>query len=203
MNKTEFLDLLRYYFRNAKTEDVNEIIADYDAHFEEGKKRGLTEEAISKELGSPKDIYESYQSEGVVAEKSKSSQLKDQAGKAASEATEKIGQAWREVSPKIPDAAESAALLMSRLLYGAGIVLALLVITATILVLALLSIEFAPFPGIAPLPGLHPLTMISIGAAGLFASLSILFIGLEGSKSLKTSFSETSDHTKSKGGDLT
>ena len=64
MNKTEFLDLLRYYFRNAKTEDVNEIIADYDAHFEEGKKRGLTEEAISKELGSPKDIYESYQSEG-------------------------------------------------------------------------------------------------------------------------------------------
>ena len=72
MNKTEFLDLLRYYFRNAKKSEVEEILADYEAHFEEGKKRGRTEEAIAKELGSPKDIYESYASEGVVDEKSKS-----------------------------------------------------------------------------------------------------------------------------------
>lgn len=202
MNKTEFLDLLRYYFRNAKTQEVNEILADYEAHFEEGMKRGLTEEAIAKELGSPKDIYESYAQEGMVDEKSKGSQLKDQAGKAASEAAEKIGKTWKEVSPKIPDAAESAAQLMSRLLYGAGIVLALLVITATILVLALLSIEFAPFPGIAPLPGLHPLTMISIGGAGLFASLSILFIGLEGSKALRSS-SPKRETENTKGGELT
>ena len=54
MNKTEFLDLLRYYFRNAKKSEVEEILADYEAHFEEGKKRGLTAEAIAKELGSPK-----------------------------------------------------------------------------------------------------------------------------------------------------
>ena len=26
MNETEFLDLLRYYFRNAKTEEVEEIL---------------------------------------------------------------------------------------------------------------------------------------------------------------------------------
>ena len=49
MNKTEFLDLLRYYFRNAKKSEVEEILADYEAHFEEGKKRGLTEEARSEE----------------------------------------------------------------------------------------------------------------------------------------------------------
>ncbi len=202
MNKTEFLDLLRYYFRNTKTEDVNEILSDYEAHFEEGKKRGLTEEAIAKELGSPKDIYESYQSEGVVDEKTRSSQLKDQAEKAASVTAQKLGETWKEVSPKIPGAAEGAARLMSRLLYGAGIVLALLLLTATVLVLALLSIEFAPFPGIAPLPGLHPLTMISIGAAGLFASLSILFIGLEGSKALKSS-TEKESSSDTKGGDLT
>ena len=42
---------------------MKEILADYEAHFEEGKKEGLTEEEISKELGSPKDIYDSYQSE--------------------------------------------------------------------------------------------------------------------------------------------
>ena len=39
--------------------EVKEILADYEAHFEEGKKEGLTEEEISKELGSPKDIYDS------------------------------------------------------------------------------------------------------------------------------------------------
>lgn len=86
MNKTEFLDLLRYYFRNAKKSEVEEILADYEAHFEEGKKRGLTEEAIAKELGSPKDIYESYASEGVVDEKSKSVRFTDDAKEAAQEA---------------------------------------------------------------------------------------------------------------------
>lgn len=79
MNETEFLDLLRYYFRNAKTEEVNEILSDYESHFEEGKKRGLSEEEIAKELGSPRDIYDSYQSEGVVDEKTKSAQVKETA----------------------------------------------------------------------------------------------------------------------------
>lgn len=44
MNETEFLDLLRYYFRNARAEEVKEILADYESHFEEGKKRGLSKE---------------------------------------------------------------------------------------------------------------------------------------------------------------
>ena len=104
MNKTEFLDLLRYYFRNAKKSEVEEILADYEAHFEEGKKRGLTEEAIAKELGSPKDIYESYASEGVVDEKSKGVRFTDDAKEAAQEAANaaarKAGKAWDEVSPK-------------------------------------------------------------------------------------------------------
>ena len=103
MNKTEFLDLLRYYFRNAKKSEVEEILADYEAHFEEGKKRGLTEEAIAKELGSPKDIYESYASEGVVDEKSQSMRFTDDAKEAAKEAAaRKAGDAWDEVSPKLP-----------------------------------------------------------------------------------------------------
>ena len=125
MNKTEFLDLLRYYFRNAKKSEVEEILADYEAHFEEGKKRGLTEEAIAKELGSPKDIYESYASEGVVDEKSKGVRFTDDAKEAAQEAAaaaaRKAGKAWDEVSPKLPAAAERAALLTSRLLYGTSL----------------------------------------------------------------------------------
>lgn len=194
MNKTEFLDLLRYYFRNAKKSEVEEILTDYEAHFEEGKKRGLTEEAIAKELGSPKDIYESYASEGVVDEKSKGVRLTDDAKEAAKEAAttaaRKAGEAWEEVSPKLPAAAERAAHLTSRLLYGASLLLSLILACATLLVLALISIEFAPLPGVMPLPGLHLMTKLSIGVAGLSSALAIFFIGREGSHALQDSFSK-------------
>lgn len=194
MNKTEFLDLLRYYFRNVKKSEVEEILADYEAHFEEGKKRGLTEEAIAKELGSPKDIYESYASEGVVDEKSKSVRFTDDAKEAAQEAAaaaaRKAGKAWDEVSPKLPAAAERAALLTSRLLYGTSLLLAIILICATLLVLALISIEFAPLPGVMPLPGLHLMTKLSIGVAGVSSALAVFLIGREGSRVLQGSFSK-------------
>ena len=194
MNKTEFLDLLRYYFRNAKKSEVEEILADYEAHFEEGKKRGLTEEAIAKELGSPKDIYESYASEGVVDEKSKGVRFTDDAKQAAQEAAataaRKAGKAWDEVSPKLPAAAERAALLTSRLLYGTSLLLAIILICATLLVLALISIEFAPLPGVMPLPGLHLMTKLSIGVAGVSSALAVFLIGREGSRALQSSFSK-------------
>lgn len=194
MNKTEFLDLLRYYFRNAKKSEVEEILADYEAHFEEGKKRGLTEEAIAKELGSPKDIYESYASEGVVDEKSKSVRFTDDAKEAAQEAAaaaaRKAGDAWDEVSPKLPAAAERAALLTSRLLYGTSLLLAIILVCATLLVLALISIEFAPLPGVMPLPGLHLMTKLSIGVAGVSSALAVFLIGREGSRTLQGFFSK-------------
>lgn len=194
MNKTEFLDLLRYYFRNAKKNEVEEILADYEAHFEEGKKRGLTEEAIAKELGSPKDIYESYASEGVVDEKSKGVRFTDDAKEAAQEAAataaRKAGKAWDEVSPKLPAAAERAAHLTSRLLYGTSLLLAIILICATLLVLALISIEFAPLPGVMPLPGLHLMTKLSIGVAGVSSALAVFLIGREGSRVLQGFFSK-------------
>ena len=194
MNKTEFLDLLRYYFRNAKKSEVEEILADYEAHFEEGKKRGLTEEAIAKELGSPKDIYESYASEGVVDEKSKGVRFTDDAKEAAQEAAataaRKAGKAWDEVSPKLPAAAERAAHLTSRLLYGTSLLLAVILVCATLLVLALISIEFAPLPGVMPLPGLHLMTKLSIGVAGVSSALAVFLIGREGSRTLQGSFSK-------------
>lgn len=188
MNKTEFLDLLRYYFRNAKKSEVEEILADYEAHFEEGKKRGLAEESIAKELGSPKDIYESYASEGVVDEKSKSVRFTDDAKEAA--AARKAEKAWDEVSPKLPAAAERAAHLTSRLLYGTSLLLAIILICATLLVLALISIEFAPLPGVMPLPGLHLMTKLSIGVAGVSSALAVFLIGREGSRALQGSFSK-------------
>ena len=69
MTREEFMDLLRYYFRNINQTQVNEILADYESHFEEGEAAGLSEEEIARELGSPKEIFEMYQDEGMIREK--------------------------------------------------------------------------------------------------------------------------------------
>lgn len=79
MSEKEFLDLLRYYFRNVKTEDVEEILNDYRSHFADAKEKGMTEEEITKELGRPEDIYLSYRTEGVVNEKGHMERLSDRA----------------------------------------------------------------------------------------------------------------------------
>ena len=50
MTREEFMDLLRYYFRNINQTQVNEILADQESHFEEGKAAGLSEEEIAREL---------------------------------------------------------------------------------------------------------------------------------------------------------
>ena len=193
MNETEFLDLLRYYFRNGKPEEVKEILSDYESHFEEGKKRGLTEEQIAKELGSPRDIYDSYQSEGVVDERTKTGQLKDNALKMAKDAQDRVAKTWTEVSPRLPEAAETTA----RLLNAAGIIMAVVVLAAAGLVIGLFSTNLTPFHGMAPLPRFSFLTLASIGSFGIFTALSIYLIAREGSQAIENSFKAS----PAKGGD--
>ena len=86
------------------------------------------------------------------------------AGKAADAAQKKLGETWDEVSPKLPQAVESTALLTARLLYGAG-----------------------------------PLTLFSIGGAGIFSALAVLFTGIEGSKALQSTVKK--DDHKEEGGE--
>lgn len=195
MTKEEFMDLLKYYFRNAKAQERHEILADYEAHFEEGTRRGLSEEEIAKELGSPKAIYESYQSEGVIDERTRAEEWKDNAGKIAEDAVSAAGKAagtaagaasktWKEVSPKIPGAMAGLTATTAKLLYAAAAIVAIVLFVGTLLVLYLLSQDFIPVPGLMPLPHLSPITMTAIGASGLFTSLSIFFIGQEGSRAI-------------------
>lgn len=197
MNETEFLDLLRYYFRNGKPEEVKEILSDYESHFEEGKKRGLTEEQIAKELGSPRDIYDSYQSEGVVDERTKTGQLKDNALKMAKDAQDRVAKTWTEVSPRLPEAAETTARMTARLLNAAGIIMAMVVLAAAGLVIGLFSTNLTPFHGMAPLPRFSFLTLASIGSFGIFTALSIYLIAREGSQAIENSFKAS----PAKGGD--
>lgn len=60
MTRKEYLDSLSGKLGTMPYNDVREIIADIDAHFEEGIASGKTEEEISKGLGDPKDLAIAY-----------------------------------------------------------------------------------------------------------------------------------------------
>lgn len=60
MNKKDYLDLLRYYLRDLPEIVVEDIVYDYEEHFNIGLSKGKTEEEIAKELGYPDDVAKEY-----------------------------------------------------------------------------------------------------------------------------------------------
>ena len=188
MTKTEYLDLLRYYFRRVDAKRLEEILADYEAHFEEGARRGLSEEDISRELGSPHDVYETYIHEGIVEETESAETVSDKAS--GSGAAEKLGtaadmaaataqKAWNAVKEDFPGKAAGASSLLLKVLMGAVYALGFLVLVTTALVLYLISGTFPAIGGLPPLPSLSPVTLAGVGGTGLFAGLALFFTGME------------------------
>ena len=68
MRKTEFMNLLKYYFRNEDKGDLKGIIEDCNEQFRLGAKEGKTEEEICCKLGHPKNIYRYYIGKPIVPE---------------------------------------------------------------------------------------------------------------------------------------
>lgn len=60
MNKNEYLDLLKLYLKDLPDDEIQDILLDYEEHFRIGVSKGKSEEVISKELGSPRDIAGNY-----------------------------------------------------------------------------------------------------------------------------------------------
>ena len=194
MTKTEYLDLLRYYFRRVDDKRLEEILADYEAHFEEGARRGLSEEDISRELGSPHDVYETYIHEGIVEETESAETVSE---KASGKAADKIGaaagkiaegadiaaataqKAWNAVKEDFPEKAAGASSLLLKVLMGAVYALGFLILVTTALVLYLISGTFPAIGGLSPLPSLSPVTLAGVGGTGLFAALALFFTGME------------------------
>ena len=72
MRKTEFMDLLKYYFRKEDKGDLKGILEDCDEQFRLGAKEGKTEEEICVKLGHPKNIYRYYIGKPIVPEDNES-----------------------------------------------------------------------------------------------------------------------------------
>ncbi|MFS0784350.1 DUF4097 family beta strand repeat-containing protein [Bacillus sp. 1P06AnD] len=56
MNKKEFLDLLQTHLTNLSKDDVQDILYDFNEHFDNGALSGETEEQITAKLGDPLEI---------------------------------------------------------------------------------------------------------------------------------------------------
>lgn len=60
MNKKEFIDKLKIHLQGMPESEIQDILSDYEEHFDIGISKGKSEEEIAKELGDPIDIAESY-----------------------------------------------------------------------------------------------------------------------------------------------
>ena len=67
MTKTAYMDKLKAYLHSLPSEELEDILSDYDEHFEVGLSKGKTAEEISKELGDPYDISRNYVSINSIA----------------------------------------------------------------------------------------------------------------------------------------
>ena len=60
MKKREFLDLLKFYLKDMPNIMIDDIISDYEEHFQIAMENGKTEAQICDELGSPELIANDY-----------------------------------------------------------------------------------------------------------------------------------------------
>ncbi len=71
MNRKEFFKDLSKYLRGIPREDEEEIINDFEEHFDIGEKEGRTEEDLAKSLGDPKALANQFKASIVVAQAEK------------------------------------------------------------------------------------------------------------------------------------
>jgi len=66
MTRSQFLDQLRRGLVGLKSQDVADIIADYNVHFDEGLAKGRSEEEIADKLGDPARLARELRAEAQV-----------------------------------------------------------------------------------------------------------------------------------------
>lgn len=64
MNKQHFMTKLRYELLSLPEREREDILQEYDAHFEFGKQQGRTEEEIARELGVPEELAQELRGNG-------------------------------------------------------------------------------------------------------------------------------------------
>lgn len=66
MNKKEFIGILRSNIKGLSQEETDDIIYDYEEHFQIRESKGKSEEEICVELGDPKSIAKMYKANSTI-----------------------------------------------------------------------------------------------------------------------------------------
>ena len=56
MNKKDYISALRVQLKRLPSDDVEEIVKEFEAHFDIAASEGKTEEEIAAKLGSPEEV---------------------------------------------------------------------------------------------------------------------------------------------------
>lgn len=147
--RTEFLAVLRAGLRGAPALEIDEVIADYAAHFDEGVAAGRDEADIAAALGDPLALAEAQRTELRIANW---------------QATPSIRSGWRVVAATVARGVSTTALL---LIAAPLLLLALLVILAVVVCVGG-GIWFLFAGASLELPGGLGVTLL--GGAGLIAA---------------------------------
>lgn len=62
MNRKEYISTLKFNLQGLPIDEVQDILSDYEEHFEIGISKGKSEEEITSELGDPKEVAQGYRS---------------------------------------------------------------------------------------------------------------------------------------------
>lgn len=79
MKRQEYLDKLELELRRQNIAKLQEVLADYNEHFEMGLAKGKSEEEIVDKLGDPVTIAKAYQAENLISQMQESP-VQDQFG---------------------------------------------------------------------------------------------------------------------------
>jgi len=66
MNKTEYISALQKNLKDMSVRDIEDIISEYEAHFDYKLRDGFSEEEIAAKLGDPKELAEQF---GIPSDK--------------------------------------------------------------------------------------------------------------------------------------
>lgn len=62
MNRKDYINTLKFNLQGLPIDEVQDILSDYEEHFEIGISKGKAEEEITSELGDPKEVAQGYRS---------------------------------------------------------------------------------------------------------------------------------------------
>lgn len=165
MNKKEFIRQLKKELRKRNVNDIPEILADYEEHFQ-AKLEEKTEEEIVLELGSISQIADEY-----AANRYNGNSVSDKKGKPVTYNTGKKPRVWVAV-----------LLIGFDLVFGIAIAS---IIFSLVVSLAAVAFSFVVGGGFYAVFSFIMFGSVAVKFAGFFASLALVALGLLAAFSIK------------------